>query len=573
VLRGHLTMSLFSSSKKRAGEWVKKGIALDELGRYEEAIECHDRALEIDSEDAAAWYNKGIALMKLGRYEEAIECFDEVLKIDPEYAYAWNNKGFSLMKLGRYEEAIECFDEVLKIYPEDAYAWYNKGIALFELGRHEEAIECFDRALKIDPEYAAAWNNKGIALMELGRHEEAIECYDRALKIDPEYAAAWNNKGIALMELGRYEEAICCFDEALKIDPNNIDTQHNRSLALNKLGSHELPTTTGKDGQKSEASAEDSSEEMGRGVDTVAPDTNTLRFTGADDQATELFYLEMGLYLFSLEGNGYSLEVLSEAGDTVEFIAFDGNGGSKAVQIKKSGYYLLNIGADGKWTAEIRRPRIISGPRRHGPQDNKVGVQKGCEHGTASNIGKCRHANKGSGIVDAPSEKPFQRRVVLSDDPIVIDALEDGSWGEEKKSTESPDRYLDDYYDEKDEEYYKRLYEEINALQLFNIEDEEFANGDYGDEEYYKKLYEEINQLFNNDEEFIHDYCDDYEELHEEIKPLKLFNIEDEEFIYDDLSLYEDTPLFLRDEDLTHDDIEDDDRLDDVYDYGDYYEL
>ena len=40
----------------------------------------YDKATKINPNDASAWYNKGIALDNLGRYEEAIECFDEATK-------------------------------------------------------------------------------------------------------------------------------------------------------------------------------------------------------------------------------------------------------------------------------------------------------------------------------------------------------------------------------------------------------------------------------------------------------------------------------------------------------------
>jgi len=46
-------------------EWIKKGIALRELGRYGEAIECYDKALEIDPKDEVARKNKKLAEQKL----------------------------------------------------------------------------------------------------------------------------------------------------------------------------------------------------------------------------------------------------------------------------------------------------------------------------------------------------------------------------------------------------------------------------------------------------------------------------------------------------------------------------
>ena len=51
-------------------------------------------------------YNKGIALDTLGKSEEAITWYDKALAIDPNYVSALLNKGVALDTLGRSEEAI-----------------------------------------------------------------------------------------------------------------------------------------------------------------------------------------------------------------------------------------------------------------------------------------------------------------------------------------------------------------------------------------------------------------------------------------------------------------------------------
>nr|WP_319537584.1 tetratricopeptide repeat protein [uncultured Methanospirillum sp.] len=61
------------------------------------------------------WNNKGVALSRLGKYYEAIEAYDQALQIDPEYSSAWNNKGVVLSRLGKYHEALDAFDRALRI--------------------------------------------------------------------------------------------------------------------------------------------------------------------------------------------------------------------------------------------------------------------------------------------------------------------------------------------------------------------------------------------------------------------------------------------------------------------------
>ena len=47
--------------------WNDKGIAFDERGRYEEALVCYAKALDLDPRSAPVWYNKGISFYELGQ--------------------------------------------------------------------------------------------------------------------------------------------------------------------------------------------------------------------------------------------------------------------------------------------------------------------------------------------------------------------------------------------------------------------------------------------------------------------------------------------------------------------------
>ncbi|MFZ5818903.1 MAG: tetratricopeptide repeat protein [Chloroflexota bacterium] len=219
-----------------AYEWSIKGISLNHLGRCEEALRCHDQALELDPSDADIWNNKGLTLSNLGRNDESLLCYDQALELDPRSTVAWINKGGSLTNLGRNEEALRCHDRALELDPRSVVAWSNKGGSLAELGRNEEALRCYDRALELDPLYVGAWYNKGHTLANLGRSEEALPCYDRALEIDPCDARAWYNKGHTLADLGCNEEALHCYDQALEFDPRDASAWYNKGGSLTDLG-------------------------------------------------------------------------------------------------------------------------------------------------------------------------------------------------------------------------------------------------------------------------------------------------------------------------------------------------
>jgi tetratricopeptide (TPR) repeat protein len=134
-----------------------------------------------DPELARVWFNKGRDLDDLGKYEEAIEAYDEAIRLNPNYAKAWFNKGLSLDDLGKHDEAVKAYDEAIRLDPNNAaMAWNNKAISLGDLGKYDEAIEAYDEAIKLDPNYAKAWNNKGLALRKLDRTEEAEAAFAKA---------------------------------------------------------------------------------------------------------------------------------------------------------------------------------------------------------------------------------------------------------------------------------------------------------------------------------------------------------------------------------------------------------
>ena len=60
------------------------------MKRYEEAIKCFDKAIQVDPNDSLALFHKGYALHHLSRLVNAMKWYDKAIRLEPtnsEYIY------------------------------------------------------------------------------------------------------------------------------------------------------------------------------------------------------------------------------------------------------------------------------------------------------------------------------------------------------------------------------------------------------------------------------------------------------------------------------------------------------
>ncbi|MDB4793648.1 tetratricopeptide repeat protein, partial [Methylacidiphilales bacterium] len=81
------------------------GLALDQKGQVDEAIEHYQKAVAINSTYAEAYINLGWALLQKGQPDEAIPQIQKALENNPNSAEAYNNYGIALFQKGQIDEA------------------------------------------------------------------------------------------------------------------------------------------------------------------------------------------------------------------------------------------------------------------------------------------------------------------------------------------------------------------------------------------------------------------------------------------------------------------------------------
>lgn len=117
---------------------------------FDIAVEFYDRWLEINPGDLSALHNKGLALVQLNRDEEAIECF--TLPSNQNNAESILSRGVAKRNLGLYHSALEDFAKAFLINPEHATAYSNYGNTLREFGYPQVGAHFMKIAQQFDPD-------------------------------------------------------------------------------------------------------------------------------------------------------------------------------------------------------------------------------------------------------------------------------------------------------------------------------------------------------------------------------------------------------------------------------------
>ena len=89
--------------------------------------------------DAKAQYNKGIEYYNVGSYEQAVECFNKATELDPNYIDAYFNLGSLQEYLKHDQEALNAFKQIILRKPDDYEAVYKAAELSKKMGNPDKA--------------------------------------------------------------------------------------------------------------------------------------------------------------------------------------------------------------------------------------------------------------------------------------------------------------------------------------------------------------------------------------------------------------------------------------------------
>ena len=220
--------------------YYNRGDTFFDLGKFEDAIQNYDKAIELDSNvNSVYYYNRGNAYFSLGKFEEAIQDYNKAIDLNPNDDLSYSNRGNAYFSLGKFEDAIQDYNKAIDLNPNDDLSYNNKGDAYFSLGKFEDAIQDYNKAIDLNPNNASYYNNRGTTFTNLEKYEDAIQDYNKTIDLNPNDNYAYFNRGAAFTYLNDYEKAINDFNKAIDLNPNDDSAYFNRGTAFTNLSNYE----------------------------------------------------------------------------------------------------------------------------------------------------------------------------------------------------------------------------------------------------------------------------------------------------------------------------------------------
>ena len=114
-----------------------------------------------------------VELLNAGKFGEAAEACDQALQDNPADNSIWLCQGICEQAAGRADSAELAYTRCIALSPKDPLGYLHRGAIRLDVGRASAATEDFDRALELEPKLDSAMLNRALALHGAGLHAAA----------------------------------------------------------------------------------------------------------------------------------------------------------------------------------------------------------------------------------------------------------------------------------------------------------------------------------------------------------------------------------------------------------------
>ena len=106
--------------------YADRAKAFRHRGYYHDALEDHDKAIEIQPDYVPFYQDRGDLYFLLDNYDRAIEDYTKAIALDPYYAWPYIDRAFVNLEIGDHDLALADFDKAIELEPDNEWIRENR---------------------------------------------------------------------------------------------------------------------------------------------------------------------------------------------------------------------------------------------------------------------------------------------------------------------------------------------------------------------------------------------------------------------------------------------------------------
>jgi tetratricopeptide (TPR) repeat protein len=229
---------LVQSRRDSATALNTRGVALNGLDRFNEALDAFSRALEITPDHASTYLNRAGVYFSQGQVALGLADCQRAIAKEPNFAEAYAYRAFARQMMGKLEEASADCAQALRLQPRNATARWVRSRILRQQGNLAAAAGEVEQALVIQPNNVDFRVDRAGMMMGLGEYEQAFADYS-AVCTRRETAEARHGRGLAASRVGAYDIALADFDRAIELDGRRAQYFGSRARLYRWMGEYQ----------------------------------------------------------------------------------------------------------------------------------------------------------------------------------------------------------------------------------------------------------------------------------------------------------------------------------------------
>ncbi|MCJ7504288.1 MAG: tetratricopeptide repeat protein [Acidobacteriia bacterium] len=228
--------ALTAEAQESAAAYCRQAQAFLTQGKYQQAREAAQRALQLDSRSAEAEGLMGTADFALGDLGLAQKHLQRALELQPGSIAVRRTLGATYLKQKRLKDARHEFELVLASHPDVFVSLYSLGLALLLDDQPSAAFKYFEKAYGLKPGDPTPLMGMLEAHLKLKQDAQARATLNELDKhLEPRDPRRLQLAALLIAQ-GSYGLAIPEFERLRALNPDSYDLNYNLALAYHRVG-------------------------------------------------------------------------------------------------------------------------------------------------------------------------------------------------------------------------------------------------------------------------------------------------------------------------------------------------